>query len=356
MAAPSTKPPTKQPQLPLYSWRTYSPNARLVYLRDHQQADNEIAQLNPGLLGFDLEWRPTYVKGYPENPVALVQLASDNTILLLQIKAMREFPQKLRELLEDPAYIKTGVGIQNDALKLYRDWDVSTYNCVDLSLLARTVDNARWKGKYKESIGLSRLMETYHSLSLAKGRTTRSNWEKHLSFEQQEYASNDAHAGFVLYKTLSAMFEGLPKPPKPEYYSFHAIRGNLYNFSGVPWSCHNPDYDPGPPPEPKKPKKPKISKDTDSTATAQPQPIDAQSPNARAPSTEQPNKRPRPPRNRQAQQHGARRAHPSPLPVASSSRPAAVSVSDVSVTTSARSQGGHSAISHYMERVVGFSL
>jgi hypothetical protein len=99
--------------------------------------------------------------------------------------------------------VKAGVGIQctsrpplplplltptqsDDVQKLYEDWGISTCNCVDLSLLARTVDNARWKGRYTEPIGLARLVETYEQLSLPKGRVQRSNWEMYLTNAQQQ--------------------------------------------------------------------------------------------------------------------------------------------------------------------------
>lgn len=74
----------------------------------------------------------------------------------------------------------------DDVLKLYNDYGVSVYNCVDLSLLARTVDNARWQGKYNNPLGLARLIESYDYRILVKGRITRSNWEAILNERQQE--------------------------------------------------------------------------------------------------------------------------------------------------------------------------
>lgn len=75
------------PVWPIYSWRAKSAGTRLVYIRDIQQADFEVVKLR-GPLGFDLEWRPNYVKGQLQNPVALVQLSSEDTILLVQVSAM----------------------------------------------------------------------------------------------------------------------------------------------------------------------------------------------------------------------------------------------------------------------------
>jgi hypothetical protein len=74
----------------------------------------------------------------------------------------------------------------DDVLKLYGDYRVSVCNCVDLSLLARTVDNARWQGKYNHPLGLARLIEIYEYRILVKGKITRSNWEAVLNEKQQE--------------------------------------------------------------------------------------------------------------------------------------------------------------------------
>ncbi|KAI0666299.1 ribonuclease H-like domain-containing protein [Trametes maxima] len=238
-----------------YSWSTLSPNTRLVYIQTEQAANAAIPQLNSHVLGFDLEWKPNFVKGRPENPVALVQLASDTLILLIHVHHMPTFPEKLRELLADETVVKAGVGIQKDCKKLFMDHGVDTRNCVDLSLLARTVDNARWKGKYASPIGLSRLCEAYEELSLQKGRTQTSNWEQPLDLRQQDYAANDCHAGLTLYTRLAAMAATTTPTPQRVWYTFDTIQGFLYQpSSGIVWHPFNPYYDPGPPPPPRPPR------------------------------------------------------------------------------------------------------
>ena len=77
--------------------------------------------------------------------------------------------------------------ILDDCKKLFRDYQLSVRGCIDLSLLARCVDS-RWKGPYKNPIGLSRLAETYLDRSLTKGLVTRSNWEAALSEPQLDCA------------------------------------------------------------------------------------------------------------------------------------------------------------------------
>ncbi len=130
-SGPMVGPP--KPSFEQYSWETHSPQPRLVYARDVTHADVEIAKLTDGSLGFDLEWKPNFVRGQKENPVALVQLAGVEVILLIQVSAMEgrcphlwipslysrshrislEFPQKLREVLESPHIVKAGVGVQS---------------------------------------------------------------------------------------------------------------------------------------------------------------------------------------------------------------------------------------------------
>lgn len=83
-------PPRPAPTL-AYSWEECNPHAKVLYIRDHNEANTELSKLphGPQALGFDLEWKPTYVKGGGENPVALVQLANNDTIFLLQVSAMK---------------------------------------------------------------------------------------------------------------------------------------------------------------------------------------------------------------------------------------------------------------------------
>ncbi|KAH6917559.1 ribonuclease H-like domain-containing protein [Coprinopsis sp. MPI-PUGE-AT-0042] len=269
-AIPTTSSIEKTPPRPApteaYTWQEYAPNTRLVYTRDVNYANQELSNLKPGPLGFDLEWKPNFVKGERENRVALLQLANDEMILLLQLSSMRAVPGKLLELLSDPAYLKIGVGIQGDTAKLFHDWGLDVRGVVDLTLLARTVDNARWIGKYNAPIGLARLVEVYHYRLMEKGKITRSNWEKVLDEKQQLYAANDAYAGYSLYNHLMSLADP-GTTLNPLWYSFDTIKGAFWETAtGLTWRPHNPNYDPGPPPPPRPPKerkerKPRVPKD-----------------------------------------------------------------------------------------------
>jgi len=103
------------------------------------------------------------------------------------------------------------------------------------------------------------LTESYEYRLLEKGKITRSNWEATLSELQQEYAGNDAHAGFTLYRKLETLLPLLPTPPKSVWYSFDVVNGQLCQRDGTQWHPFNPNYDPGPPPPPRLPREVKAS-------------------------------------------------------------------------------------------------
>ncbi|KAI5991562.1 ribonuclease H-like domain-containing protein [Pisolithus albus] len=145
------------------------------YITDLDVANWLLSTLPPGPVGFDLEWKPCYVKDQPENRVALIQLAAADCVLLLHVHRMRGVPYKIRDVLNGS---QVDQGRRQHTILHVR-------NCVDLSLMARSVDNARWKGRYTNPIGLARLLETYHGTTLSKGKVQRSNWELPLSPAQR---------------------------------------------------------------------------------------------------------------------------------------------------------------------------
>ena len=75
-----------------YDWRTFTGDAQLRYIVTEGTANECIARIasrpSPVTIGLDTEWRPTFAPGRPENPIALVQLACDDEILLVQVSAM----------------------------------------------------------------------------------------------------------------------------------------------------------------------------------------------------------------------------------------------------------------------------
>jgi hypothetical protein len=129
------------PSSTLYDWRAFTaPGTQLHYIRTEDSANERLARIasrqTPFAIGLDFEWRPTFLSGRAENPIALVQVACDDEILLVHVSAMEgkffqmlslrpqtlhvadvninelAFPSKLRDLLESSNSTKVGVGIQ----------------------------------------------------------------------------------------------------------------------------------------------------------------------------------------------------------------------------------------------------
>lgn len=86
--APAQAPKRPEPTTP-YSWRAFEPQPSFEYVTDPDRAEELLAALEPCALGFDVEWKPAFLKGQPENKVALIQLANNEVIYLLQVSAMQ---------------------------------------------------------------------------------------------------------------------------------------------------------------------------------------------------------------------------------------------------------------------------
>ncbi|XP_071076279.1 bifunctional 3'-5' exonuclease/ATP-dependent helicase WRN isoform X2 [Desmodus rotundus] len=150
------------------------------------------------VVGFDMEWPPTYHKGKP-NRVALIQLCvSESKCYLFHISSMSVFPQGLKMLLENEAIKKAGVGIEGDQWKLLRDFNIKLKGFVELT------DVANEKLKSTEYWSLNGLVKHLFSKQLRKDNSVRcSNWKNYpLTEDQKLYAATDAYAGLIIYQKL----------------------------------------------------------------------------------------------------------------------------------------------------------
>jgi hypothetical protein len=241
----------------------------VCYTRSVKEANALIGGLDTSSpVGIDVEWRPTFQKNTPQNKIALIQLANAHRAVLIHLSAMNAFPENLAVLLANPAVSKVGVGMQSDVLRINRDYNTSPIRgCVDLSLLARCVDNARWKGSYKAAIGLRKLVHVYLNKQLTKSNNViLSNWEWNPLTQRQIHckynfysvfgcchflhtltdAAADAYVGYAIYKRLASL--PVPASLLSRYYTFDMFAGRLYNpspdetFNLVPWDSKNPNY------------------------------------------------------------------------------------------------------------------
>ena len=172
-------------------------------------------------VGFDIEWKPQFVSkknGGTENKTAVLQLAVENSCLVLHVYHMDKLPKSLKLVLSDKGILKVGCGIQQDASKLKRDLGLVLEELADVQLMAKKIDPSMRK------TGLKALAQTFLGIELHKA-TRMSNWENcPLTSKQIKYAALDAWIGLKIFQKLNhhrfsqetALSTG--ECPKPEHH------------------------------------------------------------------------------------------------------------------------------------------
>ncbi|PON95469.1 DNA polymerase [Trema orientale] len=153
-------------------------------------------------VGFDIEWRASFRRGIPPGKAAVMQICLDTSHCHVMHIFHSGIPTSLRLLLENSMLLKVGVGIGNDAVKLFKDYNVSVKAVEDLCYLAKQKlggDLQKWS--------LGSLTENLISKQLLKPKKIQlGNWETNvLSEDQLQYAATDAFASWSLYEVLRSL-------------------------------------------------------------------------------------------------------------------------------------------------------
>ncbi len=160
------------------------------------------------VVGLDSETKPMFQKGQDHLP-CLVQIATVSVVYLFQLNRM-EFSRALVEVLENPAVMKTGVGLAHDFLSLKQVFPFEPQNILDLSLVAR-------RQGFKQT-GVRNLAAQLLGFRVTKSAST-SNWARpRLTQKQIVYAATDAWVCrelFLRFQKLGFLDrEGRPLPRK----------------------------------------------------------------------------------------------------------------------------------------------
>ncbi|CAN4123829.1 unnamed protein product [Withania somnifera] len=157
------------------------------------------------VVGLDIEWRPSFIRGHPQNPVATLQLCVGSSCLIFQLLHCRSIPQSLITFLY--TYTFVGVGIEGDVEKLERDHGLHVSYSVDLRELATTAYEGYGMGnQINSSAGLKELCSAVLGKEIVKPRhVSTSGWDDEwLNEEQVKYACLDAFVSFEIEKRLNA--------------------------------------------------------------------------------------------------------------------------------------------------------
>ncbi|CAL4962248.1 unnamed protein product [Urochloa decumbens] len=149
------------------------------------------------VVGLDVEWRPLFGPGYSRT--ALLQLCVGRRCIIFQLLHADYIPDALDEFLGDPRYRFVGVGVQDDAVRLSRDYDLEVENTVDLGeLVADNIDPDLRKA------GLKAIASAVMGATVDKPQRVRTGrWDAYeLSDEQIKYACIDAFVSFEVGRKL----------------------------------------------------------------------------------------------------------------------------------------------------------
>ncbi|CRK91130.1 CLUMA_CG004817, isoform A [Clunio marinus] len=150
------------------------------------------------VVGFDCEW---VTVNNQRRKIALIQLCSiKGFCALFRVSKFSNIPIELRNILEDPTIIKTGITPEHDANYLFQDYAIMMKGTFDLRFLALLAD--------EKAEGLGKLSKAILGIELDKNWRVRcSDWEiETLSKQQIDYAAKDAFVAIEifheLYKTI----------------------------------------------------------------------------------------------------------------------------------------------------------
>ncbi|KAI9840803.1 MAG: hypothetical protein M1837_001276 [Sclerophora amabilis] len=195
-----------------------------------KEASERVAKLflNETLVGFDIEWKPqaSANDGIKRN-VSVIQVASQERIALFHIAYFKEdtaadlVPPTLKHIMESAEITKAGVAIRADCTRLRKYLGIESRGIFELSHLYKLVkySSSGSKNINKRLVSLAVQVEEHLQLPLWKGDTVRSSdWTKHLSMSQIEYAASDSYAAIHLFDVLEAKRKALkPVPPCPAH-------------------------------------------------------------------------------------------------------------------------------------------
>jgi ribonuclease D len=164
---------------------------------DLEHAARDLAQET--VIGFDTETRPSFSKGESYLP-CLVQVATAQAVYLFRFRDVDVVPL-LKNLLERPDLVKSGVAVGDDLRALKQVFPFEPRNVVDLGNVARACG-------YGQS-GVRNLAGIFMGVRIPKGAKT-SNWAaSRLTPAQITYAATDAWICRELYLRFQAVGLGV---------------------------------------------------------------------------------------------------------------------------------------------------
>lgn len=107
-------------------------NRTVTLVQEHNFA-SALAHLKKArYLGFDMEAKPTFLKGQKEHATSLIQMVTRTKCFIFFVAAIPQIGQ-LRSILENPTMVKVGIGLKSDRHRLTTEFGMQSQSLVDVS-------------------------------------------------------------------------------------------------------------------------------------------------------------------------------------------------------------------------------
>ncbi|RZL86939.1 MAG: 3'-5' exonuclease domain-containing protein 2 [Variovorax sp.] len=149
-----------------------------------------------GVVGFDTESKPTFLKNEVSTGPHTVQLASLHRAWVFQLHDAA-CCAAAASLLASSALTKVGFGLSSDRTQIRAKLGIEPQAVLDLDMVFR-------RRGHRNSVGVKTAVALLFQQRFVKSRKqTTSNWaSKHLSEGQLRYAANDAYAAMRVFDAL----------------------------------------------------------------------------------------------------------------------------------------------------------
>lgn len=196
------------PQLPKVLFQ-----GRIIVIQSKEEVAKAVRYLlKQNVLGIDTETKPVFKKGCGMNPVALLQVSTEDTCFLFRLNQIG-YTDDLINLMSDNSVLKVGLSLKDDFMQLARRRSFIPGRHEELQSLVR--------GMGIEDQSLQKLYANFFAQRISKSQQL-TNWEADVLTEaQKRYAATDAWACIQIYKDIlrleenGYMLEIVPHPEQP---------------------------------------------------------------------------------------------------------------------------------------------
>ncbi|KAJ7678831.1 ribonuclease H-like domain-containing protein [Mycena olivaceomarginata] len=237
------------------------PSFNIEYITTVDDANKRLLAIHDGMsIGLDAEWTTDNTPGAKKTrgqrnteqrlqastvadfaiswevvKLRLVQIYCGNsTVYVLDIPAMKDFPHELEQICLSKEIIKAGTGIYNDAGRIWKDFRINMFSCVELGLACKIVypEDMKPHAFFSELVSLAGIAE--HVCGIKLDKTHReTDWSNPvLSSEQLLYAATDAYASFESYRRIQLEIDSSEYDISSDWYTFDVV-GNIRVKSGT---------------------------------------------------------------------------------------------------------------------------